>query len=244
MKKNNLKSKINIKNYNKIYHFDNLTDLAEFYEQDIFLSDLKKMIGLNKIILDLGCGYCEYSMYFSYGTNNKIICLDKDENNLKIGKQFSNKNRIKNVKFKNLKFEKGSLNNQRFDLIWCKNMIEYINNPYEVFEYITSICKTGGFIVIGVKFKIIPLLKSLIGFQIADNQINHVKIDKLIKLFKKQKVDLICSIPDFNLDGFYIGIDNVFCNKAGTFFRRFFAKFLLIFKKHDTIYLVGKKADI
>ena len=47
----------------------------------------------------MGAGTCQLSNYLAIGTNNKIYAMDTTMESLKLGKQFSDKNYIKNITY-------------------------------------------------------------------------------------------------------------------------------------------------
>ena len=64
-------------------------------DENSFTSNLKKYIGNNKKILEVGSGTCQLSTYLSIGNANNITAFDANYNSLKIGYDFAKKMKLK-----------------------------------------------------------------------------------------------------------------------------------------------------
>ena len=63
------------------------------------MKELKKFVGFNKSLLEVGSGTCQLSNYLSIGNNNQITAFDANLSSLQAGLNFAKKNEIKNVDF-------------------------------------------------------------------------------------------------------------------------------------------------
>lgn len=115
-----------------------------------YLKSLKRLIGYNKKILDVGCGTGQYSNYFAIGTNNLIFGLDPTYNSLKLGKNFSDRNNIKNVKYINGSIFNDLFEKETFDLVFCSGVLHHTKNTYLGFEKCAELVKKNGYILIGL----------------------------------------------------------------------------------------------
>ena len=77
---------------------DNKLTILKKGDENLFTSSLKKFIGYNKKILEVGAGTCQLSNYLSIGNNNELVAFDANLTSLKAGLDFAKKNEIKNVK--------------------------------------------------------------------------------------------------------------------------------------------------
>ena len=68
-------------------------------DNNLLMKELKKFVGFNKSLLEVGSGTCQLSNYLAIGTNNKICAFDGSLQSLKLGKEFAKKNNIQNVDF-------------------------------------------------------------------------------------------------------------------------------------------------
>ena len=55
---------------------------------------MKKFIGFNKSLIEIGSGTCQLANYLAVGTNNQVYAFDSSFNSLKLGKNFADKNNI------------------------------------------------------------------------------------------------------------------------------------------------------
>ena len=119
-------------------------------DNNLLMNELKKFVGFNKSLLEVGSGTCQLSNYLAIGTNNKICAFDGSIQSLKLGKEFAKKNNIKNIDFvKGDIFDK-IFEDEAFDFIWCNGVLHHTDNPYEAFRCITPNLKKGGYIFVGL----------------------------------------------------------------------------------------------
>ena len=133
---------------------DNKDAILKIGDQNPLMKELKKFIGFNKSVLEIGSGTCQLSNYLAIGTNNQIYAFDSSFNSIKLGKKFADKNSIKNIKFiRGDIFDKVFIDDF-FDFIWCNGVLHHTKNPSEAFRCITPCLKKNGYIFLGLYNKI------------------------------------------------------------------------------------------
>ena len=80
---------------------DNKQSILEKGDRNLLARKFKKFIGFKKKVLEVGCGTGQLSIYFSLGTNNKIVGFDPTIQSLNLAKDFADKNEITNIEFVN-----------------------------------------------------------------------------------------------------------------------------------------------
>tara|TARA_Y100001970_G_C14133277_1_gene802898 strand:- start:89 stop:1003 length:915 start_codon:yes stop_codon:yes gene_type:complete len=122
--------------------------------QNLLVKNLKNKIGLNKSILEVGSGTCQLSNYMAIGTNNKIYALDATLESLKLGLEFTKKNKINNVFFVNGNIFDDIFKHETFDYILCNGVLHHTGNTVKAFEQIIKYLKKDGYIVLGLYNKL------------------------------------------------------------------------------------------
>jgi 2-polyprenyl-3-methyl-5-hydroxy-6-metoxy-1,4-benzoquinol methylase len=118
--------------------------------QNLIAKKLKNEIGFGKKILEVGSGTAQLSQYFALGTNNDVTALDTTYASLKLGREFSFKNKIPNINFVNGDIFDEIFEENIFDLVWCSGVLHHTKNPKKGFKQITKYLKRDGYIVIGL----------------------------------------------------------------------------------------------
>lgn len=129
---------------------DNKITILEKGDKNIIASQFKKFIGYNKNILEVGCGTGQLSMYFSIGTNNKVIGLDPTIYSLNKAKRFAIENNISNVELVNADIFDDVLTDEYFDYVWCNGVLHHTKDPYGAFKILIKCLKKNGYILIGL----------------------------------------------------------------------------------------------
>lgn len=129
---------------------DNKYTILKKGDGNYLASKIKKIIGYNKKILEVGAGTCQLSMYFSIGTNNIIFALDSSYSSLEKGSEFSKKNNISNVIFVNADLNDDIFFDNYFDFIWCNGVLHHTKEPYIGFCKILKKLKSKEYILIGL----------------------------------------------------------------------------------------------
>ena len=133
---------------------DNKQTILEKGDKNILAKKFKNFIGYKKKVLEVGCGTGQLSIYFSLGTNNKIVGLDPTIQSLSLAKNFANKNEITNIEFVNADILDDILVEDYFDFVWCNGVLHHTKNPYKAFEIISKSLKSEGYILVGLYNKI------------------------------------------------------------------------------------------
>ena len=129
---------------------DNKATILNRGNQNLLANSFKKFIGQNKKVLEIGCGTGQLSIFFSIGTNNKIVGLDPTEESLKLASNFSKSHKIENVNFVNADIFDDVLQDDYFDYIWCNGVLHHTKNPYGGFKIALKSLKKEGYILIGL----------------------------------------------------------------------------------------------
>ena len=58
-------------------------------DNNLLMKELKRFVGFNKSLLEVGSGTCQLSNYLAIGTNNKICAFDSSLQSLKLGREFA-----------------------------------------------------------------------------------------------------------------------------------------------------------
>ena len=119
-------------------------------EKNLLAKEFKKFIGFNKNILEVGCGTGQLALYFAIGTNNRVFALDPTLKSIELGKNFSIKNNINNIKFVNADIFDKVFNENTFDFIWSNGVLHHTKNPALAFNIICQYLKKNGYILVGL----------------------------------------------------------------------------------------------
>lgn len=145
-----------------------------------YLKNLKKIFQYKKKILEVGCGTGQFSNYFAIGSNSHVFALDPTFNSLKIAKEFSDKNNIKNITYINGSIFEDNFEKESFDLIFTSGVLHHTKNAYLGFQKCLNLLKKDGLILIGLynsysRFSFKKILYKLFGKKII------LLIDPIIK---------------------------------------------------------------
>ena len=133
---------------------DNKHTIVRSGDNNLLMKELKKFIGFNKLLLEVGSGTCQLSNYLAIGTNNQIYAFDGTFQSLKLGKEFAEKNNIQNVSFVRGDIFDKIFKDEVFDFIWCNGVLHHTKNPYEAFKSLLPYLKKNGYIFVGLYNKI------------------------------------------------------------------------------------------
>jgi SAM-dependent methyltransferase len=133
---------------------DNSQSIIVKGNKNLLAYQFKKFIGMNKAVLEIGCGTGQLSNYFAINTNNKIVALDPTIESLNLAKNFSNKNKISNINFINADIFDDVLVDNFFDFIWCNGVLHHTKDPQKAFEITSKSLKKNGYILLGLYNKI------------------------------------------------------------------------------------------
>tara|TARA_B110001452_G_C15213164_1_gene420756 strand:- start:123 stop:1052 length:930 start_codon:yes stop_codon:yes gene_type:complete len=129
---------------------DDKSTILEKGNKNLFTSSLKKFIGYNKKILEVGAGTCQLSNYLSIGNNNEITAFDANFSSLKTGYDFAKKNEIKNVDFVCGDIFDEHFDNEYFDIILCNGVLHHTKDTFEAMKRVSKSLKKNGIILVGL----------------------------------------------------------------------------------------------
>ena len=159
---NLVKFKINDKLVEKVIDFYNESPFPNYEDDDdkssisfkgdtnYLAENFKNFVGFNKDILEVGCGTGQLSLYFSIGKNNRVYALDSTLESNELKKEFSKKNKIKNIKFVNADIFDDVFKDQSFDFIWTNGVLHHTKNPKLAFNIVSKYLKKNGYILVGL----------------------------------------------------------------------------------------------
>ena len=171
---------------------DDKKSILEEGNKNIFLKNLKEFIGFNKLLIEVGSGTCQLSNYLAIGTNNQIYAFDTSLKSLAIGKDFADKNDIKNIQFIRGDIFDDIFEKEYFDFVLCNGVLHHTKNPYEAFSNIASYLKKDGYILVGLYNKIgraRTILRKYIFKVFGKNLL--FKLDPILRKFKNEPEDKI-----------------------------------------------------
>ena len=129
---------------------DNKQTILDKGNRNILAKNFKKFIGYQKNVLEVGCGTGQLSIYFSLGTNNKIVAFDPTIESLNLAKNFAKKNEITNIEFVNADIFDDVLVDNYFDFVWCNGVLHHTKDPYKAFQIVARSLKNEGYILVGL----------------------------------------------------------------------------------------------
>ena len=104
-------------------------------------------------VLDLGCGNGQHTLKAAKKCK-KIIGLDYDSGNLRIGCKIAQERQIKNVQFRKLNLEKNlPFKKNVFDKILCLDILEHLLKRKKLLLEMKRVLKPGGLLFISVPNK-------------------------------------------------------------------------------------------
>jgi len=129
---------------------DDKQSILEKGNKNVLAQKFKNFIGFKKKVLEVGCGTGQLSIYFSLGTNNKIVGFDPTIQSLNLAKNFARKNEISNIEFVNADIFDDVLLDNYFDFVWCNGVLHHTKDPYKAFQIVAKSLKSEGYILIGL----------------------------------------------------------------------------------------------
>ncbi len=130
--------------------FETADDLDEITKKNVFLHDLKKFIGFDKSIIEVGSGTCQLSLALAHGSNNLVVALDPTFESLALGRKFAKDNGINNIVFFNADLFQDPIEENSFDFVWCSGVLHHTQNSEKGFETISRWAKPNGYIFVGL----------------------------------------------------------------------------------------------
>ena len=129
---------------------DDKQSILEKGNKNLLAQKFKNFIGFKKKVLEVGCGTGQLSIYFSLGTNNRIVGFDPTIQSLNLAKNFATKNEISNIEFVNADIFDDVLVDDYFDFVWCNGVLHHTKDPYKAFQIVAKSLKNEGYILVGL----------------------------------------------------------------------------------------------
>tara|TARA_A100001035_G_scaffold165973_1_gene131463 strand:+ start:18 stop:941 length:924 start_codon:yes stop_codon:yes gene_type:complete len=129
---------------------DDKQSILEKGNKNLLAQKFKNFIGFKKNVLEVGCGTGQLSIYFSLGTNNRIVGFDPTIQSLNLAKDFALKNEISNIEFVNADIFDDVLVDNYFDFVWCNGVLHHTKDPYKAFQIVARSLKNEGYILVGL----------------------------------------------------------------------------------------------
>ena len=129
---------------------DDKQSILEKGNKNLLAQKFKNFIGFKKKVLEVGCGTGQLSIYFSLGTNNRIVGFDPTIQSLNLAKDFAFKNEISNIEFVNADIFDDVLVDNYFDFVWCNGVLHHTKDPYKAFQIVARSLKNEGYILVGL----------------------------------------------------------------------------------------------
>jgi ubiquinone/menaquinone biosynthesis C-methylase UbiE len=130
--------------------FDNKLTILKKGDQNLFTANLKKFIGYNKKVLEVGAGTCQLSNYLSIGNNNQITAFDANLSSLRAGLNFAKKNEIRNVDFVCGDIFDNHFSENYFDIILCNGVLHHTKDTFGAMTQVIKSLKKNGILLVGL----------------------------------------------------------------------------------------------
>ena len=129
---------------------DNKASVLDRGNKNLYTANLKKFIGHNKKILEVGAGTSQLSNYLAIGNNNFIVAFDANYESLLLGNEFSKKNEIKNINYVCGDIFDNIFEENYFDIVLCNGVLHHTKNSFEAFQKSLNWVKKDGLILVGL----------------------------------------------------------------------------------------------
>ena len=129
---------------------DDKASILEIGNSNYFMKNLKKFIGNNKRVLEIGSGTCQFSNYLAIGSNNEIVAFDSSLDSLKLGYSFAKKNNLENIKFVRGDIFDEIFSEEYFDFVITNGVLHHTGDAKKAFEKVILPLKKNGYIFVGL----------------------------------------------------------------------------------------------
>jgi 2-polyprenyl-3-methyl-5-hydroxy-6-metoxy-1,4-benzoquinol methylase len=129
---------------------DNKASIVSKGNKNSYTLNLKKFIGHNKKIIEIGAGTSQLSNYLAVGNNNSITAFDVNFESLKIGSIFAKKNQINNLDFVCGDIFDNIFEDNIFDIVICNGVLHHTKDTFAAFQESLKWLKKDGFILLGL----------------------------------------------------------------------------------------------
>lgn len=120
----------------------------------------------NGKMLDAGCGFGEMDIVLAnHFPESEIIGIDLSEPML----EYANEIKFTDTGYDNIQFNKGDITrllfeDQSFDVVFCVNMVHFIDNPHAMLNEINRVLKPTGYLFIkDLRYSWLKILEDEIG---------------------------------------------------------------------------------
>jgi len=186
-----------IKSFYEETLFPNYEGLDEYGElvnkcsKNLFIVELLKAIGYNKLILECGCGTGQMSHYLQLN-NNHVLGVDMSLGGLKLAMQHKLRNQLVRSNFCQMNIFNLAIKDNSFDIVISHGVVHHTYDARKAFGEIVKKLKPGGIIVVGlynrparfpawVRSKLIRLFGLKIDHAIRNRIKDNIKTDAWIK---------------------------------------------------------------
>ncbi len=129
---------------------ENKSSILNKGDKNQYTYNLKKFIGHGKKILEVGAGTSQLSNYLSVGNNNTLIAFDANISSLKLGKEFAEKNNVRNIDFVCGDIFDDIFKEKYFDVVLCNGVLHHTKDTKEAFKKTLKWLKKDGYILLGL----------------------------------------------------------------------------------------------
>jgi SAM-dependent methyltransferase len=133
-------------NYDGIQSFG---DLARRGETNPFYRELLGAIGINKMILECGCGTGQTSHFLSLN-NNHVLGIDLSLSSLKLALEHKVRNKVPRVGFVQMNIFELGIKDGMFDVVISSGVLHHTKDARRAFASIVTKVKPGGIVVVGL----------------------------------------------------------------------------------------------
>jgi SAM-dependent methyltransferase len=137
---------------------DDIQALRQRAERSEFARLLNAAIPMDAVILEIGCGTGQMSIYLS-AAQRTVIGADVTRASLKLGAAAARRFGVSGVHFVETDLHRPGLRAGAFDVIYTSGVLHHTRNPLAAFQAILPLLRPGGVIVLGLynAFARIPL---------------------------------------------------------------------------------------
>ena len=190
-----VRSETIMSNNNHAYGYQQISRLQRDIGKGLIQTNVRPCDG--KVILDLGCGTGELSVYLAelVGQDGKVVAVDPDIDRIKVAQE-------SHSAAKNLTFHEGSTANfpgmgsETFDIIFCNAVLHWVPDKKQAFKNMFSSLGPGGKIVMCYLDHLIPV------YDHVYRELNPGNMGRLLSMFHleaRSKIEKMCKDIGFDI---------------------------------------------